>query len=120
MADQEDLLAHLRHLEEQLLQPEVRTSPEAFGRLLADEFFEFGSSGTVWRKSDFIAGGGIEPRKMTMQHFDLHLLAPDVALVTYRIIDETRQQHTLRSSIWKRLDGHWQMIFHQGTPTSTD
>ncbi len=25
--------------------------------------------------------------------------------------------HTLRSSVWKLIDGNWQMAFHQGTPT---
>jgi len=24
----------------------------------------------------------------------------------------------LRSSIWQRIDGRWQMIFHQGTVTA--
>jgi hypothetical protein len=47
----------------------------------------------------------------------LHTLAPDVVLATYRVVDETRKQHTLRSSIWKLKDGRWQMVFHQGTPT---
>jgi hypothetical protein len=32
-----------------------------------------------------------------------------------RISTTGEQRRTLRSSIWKRIDGRWQMIFHQGT-----
>lgn len=39
---------HLCQLEEQLLKPETRISPADIEKLLADNFFEFGSSGNVW------------------------------------------------------------------------
>jgi hypothetical protein len=110
------LKEHICQLEQLLLQPEIRTSPEELSKLLADEFFEFGSSGTVWYKKDMVSAG-IDVRKLTLHDFELHTLAPDVVLATYRVVDETRKQHTLRSSIWKLKDGRWQMVFHQGTPT---
>jgi hypothetical protein len=112
------LKEHLCQLEKQLLQPEIRTSPEKLSKLLADEFFEFGSSGNVWYKKD-IGSEGLSVWKMTLYDFEVHILAPDVALTTYRVIDETRKMHTLRSSIWKFKDGRWQMFFHQGTPTKS-
>ncbi|MBA4541644.1 MULTISPECIES: DUF4440 domain-containing protein [Thermoactinomyces] len=111
------LKEHLRQLEEKLLLPEVRRSREELSKLLADEFFEFGSSGTVWSKEE-IGSEGLSVRKMSLSHFEVHLLAPDVALTTYRVKDETRKMDTLRSSVWKLKEGRWQMIFHQGTPTS--
>ena len=47
------------------------------------------------------------------------MLGPGVVLVTYRIArrasPEESPQHLLRSSIWKLIDGQWQMVFHQGT-----
>jgi predicted lysophospholipase L1 biosynthesis ABC-type transport system permease subunit len=40
-------------------------------------------------------------------------------LVTYRLVvrrsDVEGEAHSLRSSIWKAINGRWQMIFHQGT-----
>ena len=32
-----------------------------------------------------------------------------------RELEEGSLQHVLRSSIWKLIDGRWQMVFHQGT-----
>jgi hypothetical protein len=119
MESQSSLREHLCQLEERLLKPEIRTSPEELTKLLADNFFEFGSSGNVWYKKDCIGEGGIGVVKMTLHNFEIYSLAPDVALTTYRVIDETRMRHTLRSSIWKFRDGRWQMFFHQGTITDS-
>lgn len=111
------LKEHLFQLEQRLLQSKTRTSPEEISKLLADEFFEFGSSGRVLYKKDMVSAG-LDVIKATMDHFEMHPLAPDVVLVTYRSVNETRKRHSLRSSIWKRIDGRWQMVFHQGTPTT--
>jgi hypothetical protein len=59
------LKEHICQLEQLLLQPEIRTSPEELSKLLADEFFEFGSSGTVWYKKDMVSAG-IDVRKLTL------------------------------------------------------
>lgn len=83
----------LQDLEKKLLTPETRTSPEEISQLLADEFFEFGSSGTVFVKKDCIGEGGLGVRKMTLFSFEIKLLAPNVVLTTYRVNDETRKQH---------------------------
>lgn len=111
-----ELERYLRELEEKLLKPEIRTSSEEVSKLLADEFFEIGSSGVMWYKSDGIAEEGLGIVRMTLSHFELHLLSEDIALVTYRIFNEDKKQHTLRSSIWKYRNGEWKMYFHQGTP----
>lgn len=111
-----ELERYLRELEEKLLKPEIRTSSEEISKLLADEFFEIGSSGVMWYKSDGIAEEGLGIVRMTLSHFELHLLSEDIALVTYRIFNEDKKQNTLRSSIWKCRNGEWKMYFHQGTP----
>lgn len=110
MDKQFSLKEHLFQLENQLLKPEIRTSPEEITKLLAEDFFEFGSSGNVWYKKDCIANEGLSVRKMTIHHFELFNFAPDVALATYQILDETSMQHTLRSSIWKYIDGQCSFI----------
>ncbi|WP_370676933.1 DUF4440 domain-containing protein [Pleomorphomonas sp. PLEO] len=54
-----------------------------------------------------------------MHEFAVHSIASDAVLVTYRSSrrrsDGTVGKSTLRSSIWKLIDGRWQMLFHQGT-----
>ena len=117
----------LRRLEEELLNPEVRHSPDQVGDLLSDDFVEFGSSGGVFNKQQVIEAleqeGPPDPIiRLSLVDFIARRLASDVILVTYRIIQEdgpgTRQESRLRSSIWKLIEGRWQMVFHQGTPST--
>src|SRR5688500_14245290 len=77
--------AQLRHLEEQLLQPEVRRSSERLAALLADNFVEFGSSGQVFNKEQIIAALRKEtPTKRSLTEFKSTMLSDNVALVNYR------------------------------------
>lgn len=54
MDDKEILSVHIRELEKKLLSPEIRRTPLEIDKLLADDFFEFGSSGNVWYKKDAV------------------------------------------------------------------
>ncbi|HWB12625.1 MAG TPA: DUF4440 domain-containing protein, partial [Pirellulales bacterium] len=106
----------LQDLELTLLRPDVRKS-DRVAELLADEFIEFGSSGSVFTKPQVMAAlraeGSVE---ISASQLKVHLLAPDVALVTYRARCQGEPVvHSLRSSIWKQNQGRWQMVFHQGT-----
>ena len=112
-----DLKDHIRQLEESLLKPEVRSSGSELKRILADDFFEIGSSGRVLYKGEVIAEDGIGIVKMTLSDFDIRSLSDDIVLATYRIFNELSNQHSLRSSIWKHNEGVWKMVFHQGTKT---
>lgn len=77
--------------EKRLLKPEIRTSPDELNRILADDFFfEYGSSGLIFYKSDCVGESGISVYQMTLSHFDIHRLSPDVAMTTYRVLEETR------------------------------
>jgi len=112
--------AQLRHLEEQLLKPEVRASREKLAALLADDFIEFGSSGGVFDKRKVMAALTNErPAKLSLRKFAVTMLADNIALVTYRAIRRSkrgaRPVETLRSSVWRMREGEWQMVFHQGT-----
>jgi hypothetical protein len=114
--------AKLRHLEEELLQAEVRGSTERLAALLADDFMEFGSSGRVFNKKQIIAALQKEaPTRRSLTGFAATMLSEDVALVTYRATRRSKGSasavHTLRSSIWRLSNGQWQMLFHQGTLT---
>ncbi|MGX9781950.1 nuclear transport factor 2 family protein [Janthinobacterium lividum] len=115
------LAAQLQALEAALQSQAVRANSARLAALLADEFFEFGSSGNLWTRAATLADLPAEDFCLrSISDFQARLLAEDVAFVTYR-----SQRHassalpasaSLRSSLWKWRDGRWQMAFHQGTP----
>lgn len=114
--DEEDL----KKLEESLWLPEIRFSREKMEEILAEGFFEFGSSGRIYDKHDTIL---IPPHeigaKFPFPDFSARLLSSSVALVTYQSIlqgSDGSFHHALRSSVWRRTDRGWKLIFHQGTP----
>ena len=116
-----NITEHIRRLEERLLEPEVRSSPEELALLLADDFLEIGSSGRTFDKKKIIATlKGESVFDYSLHDFQVKQLSSGIALATYRI--ETRQEAeprtSLRSSIWVHRQGRWQLMFHQGTPTS--
>ena len=116
--DTAGLSAHLRELEESLLLPDVRKSKRLV-ELIADDFVEFGSSGRTYTKVDLVEALQAEsPVTQSTSDFRVSLLAPSVALLTYRIHRHSVPPfYSLRSSIWRLQDGQWQMAFHQATLT---
>ena len=110
---------HLCELEEKLLKPEIRSSKTELMNILANQFFEIGSSGKVlYKDDDDIGETGIKAVNMKMSDFEIHPLSEEIVLTTYKIFNEDTEQYSLRSSIWKYNDGRWQMYFHQGTKTT--
>lgn len=108
-------------LEQRLLEPAVRASRDALASLLADNFAEFGSSGCVYDKEGVIRALQENPSMPAyLSDFKTTNLAPDTVLATYRITRQASphepQSQSLRSSIWQRFDGRWQLVFHQATP----
>jgi hypothetical protein len=118
LTPQQALESELKGLEESLLDPDIRKSTQLV-ELLADEFIEFGSSGRVYTKDDLVSVLQAEsPVVQTTSGFQLVTLAPDVALLTYKIRRHSDPVvDTLRSSLWRRSNGKWQMVFHQATVT---
>jgi hypothetical protein len=114
-------VSQFRELEERLFRVEVRSSPEALAALLAVDFVEFGRSGLAFdRRSVIDALQQERPVERTISDFSIRRLAENVTLVTYRSarrMEGGQAVHSLRSSIWTMIDGRWQMVFHQGTPT---
>ena len=109
-------LHELQLLEEQLLQADFRRDREAVSRVLAEEFREFGSSGQVYDKARILDLLQDEPPfTAQLSNFQATLLADDVAQVTYQTSRDGAPNIALRSSLWIRREGRWQMLFHQGT-----
>jgi glyoxylase I family protein len=119
-----DLEADLLPLESALLDPEVRGSPERVDALLAEDFVEFASSGVAYDKARILEllrdeALADDPVLRSLAHFEAVELAEGVALTRYRLLRRASPHEaptqSLRSSLWRRNDGRWQMVFHQGT-----
>lgn len=119
------LSAQILPLEQSLLRPKERADADDVEALLAADFMEFGSSGRVWSRPATIARviseGADASVDRRLSNFSVRQLSDDVVLATYTVARPTAQGpdvRTLRSSIWTRAGGRWQMTFHQGTPAA--
>jgi hypothetical protein len=113
----------LRQLEESLLSGSLRRNVAEVAPFLAEDFREFGRSGTAYTKSEILAFLEAEEEiRVVMKDFACTWIADDVALLTYRSEREdgdSMRIAALRSSLWVRRDVRWQMLFHQGTPVKS-
>ncbi|WP_257391560.1 nuclear transport factor 2 family protein [Cytobacillus gottheilii] len=107
---------HILNLEKRLMNYDYKELDE----YLADDFFEFGSSGNTYDKKaqlDAVRNRNTTNLiQFTVTDFNIKLLASNVLLVTYRTFRHNDSKLALRSSIWKLTNGKWKMVFHQGTP----
>ncbi|MGM7719177.1 DUF4440 domain-containing protein [Metabacillus sp. Hm71] len=97
--EQSLLEEHILHLEKQLM----TNGHRVFNEYLADDFLEFGSSGTTYDKKaqlDAVSNKTtINSIKITVTDFTIKLLASDVVLATYRTFVHHNSKYALRSSI---------------------
>ncbi|MFE0014502.1 DUF4440 domain-containing protein [Mesorhizobium sp. NPDC059054] len=124
MPDRQPDIAFFRSLEQSLHRPDIRRSRNAVGEWLADDFVEFGSSGSIYDKPTILDALAKEPiansdAAIESDDFRMRVLSADAVLLTYRTVSRSSElgieRHALRSSIWQQIDGRWQMSFHQGT-----
>ena len=125
MNAKKSITEHLKRLEELMTKPDVRRSPEELKQLLADDFREFGGSGRVFDKQQIIdALQKQEPCELWLEDFQATLLADNIVLVTYRgncrFAGSETVNRSLRSSIWRKENGRWLVVFHQGTPSKEE
>ena len=115
------LTAELRTLEERLLDPAVRADPATVQALLAPEFTEFGASGWIFDRAAIVNSLASERPTVARQArgFKVRPLGTEAALTTWRVKRDDGIE-TLRSSVWQKREGRWQMVFHQGTRAAQD
>jgi len=123
MREPTSLLAILRELESQIYKPEVRRDRARLDALAHPDFFEFGSSGACYSRSDILELLPLDKSdaKVWAQDWSVQPLGADFALLTYKsaheLPDGRLERHALRSSVWALTAKGWQITFHQGTPT---
>ncbi len=99
--------------------------PGGYEAVLAPDFGEIGASGKVWARDEIIAAlrSDSPNPSLSIESFDVADLGPDVVLVTYDAVTAALDggpTRSRRSSTWCRIDGRWQLRFHQGTPAPDD
>ncbi len=119
-------------LEELKIREPIFHHPEKFGktkedieRQMCDEFWEVGASGNVYTKQDVIKTLLERYNNPNYQDiweakdFAITKIAPDNYLLTYVLIqDKTRV--TRRSTLWRKKNGDWKILYHQGTVYETN
>lgn len=101
-------------LEQELLDPAVRSDPLRAGELLHPDFEEIGASGRHWTRQEILEMfADEESTGVDLQVMSLAQLDTNTALLTYRSVSPTGS--TLRSSLWQADNGQWRLRFHQGT-----
>ncbi len=108
-------------LEKELHSSLTRGNYARLNEIIADDFYEFGSSGNVWTKNDILTRLPSEDKsapQILSRNYQLKELSPDnyfVTYISYRLINGQEERVALRSSLWRKNNLQWQMIFHQGT-----
>ena len=115
------LLQELRALEVELHHPGVRCNRERLEQLLHQDFHEVGRSGRTYNREvviNFLGSEESQP-EVASDAFSAAEIGPGVALLTYRSAHIEQSSilvnHTLRSSVWLKSAGGWQLRYHQGT-----
>lgn len=98
--------------------PEFGTTRADFERMTTAEFWEVGASGKRYSREfvlDMLETNHGHPVGEDWKTSDFHCLeiAKDNYLLTYTLLQGTRL--TRRSTIWRRTDEGWKIIYHQGT-----
>ncbi len=99
--------------------PEFGTTRADLESMIAEDFWETGASGNQYSRATVLEV--LEQRSRTPQtesretfDFKCQRLAPDVYLLTYRLIQD-RVRHTRRATIWQKTAEGWKTVYHQGT-----
>jgi hypothetical protein len=104
----------LQSLEQELVDPLTRKNSDRLHELISDDFEEFGSSGRSYRKSEVITLlANEETVNYKLGNFSFKTLSNDCILVKYK--SQLNNVTALRSSIWIKSKGNWQMLHHQAT-----
>ncbi len=98
--------------------PEFGLSRKAFEEMTAPTFWEVGASGRRYSRAfvlDLLEERYQTPSETTWELDDFHCqeLGENNYLVTYTLHDP--EHVTRRATIWRRVNGAWQIVYHQGT-----
>jgi len=111
-------LEELRQREPVFHRPEFGTTRAEFENVMDDAFWEIGASGRRYSREyvlDVLEARWRDPPLDRWEAHDFHCsqIAAGNYLLTYTLKQEDRL--TRRTSIWRKTDVGWKIVFHQGT-----
>lgn len=113
----EDLHKQFLALENSHLAPVARESNRNMAEILDDDFFEFGISGGICQRADFDGSYDLSEDNYRVSRFEVKPLGPEAVLTMYLLENRTTGIWSHRSSVWKKRENGWKLLFHQGTKT---
>jgi hypothetical protein len=116
-----DAEAELRDREPIFHRSPSGTTREAFATMIADDYWEVGASGTVYRREAILdvlerryADPAYDPMAgLEVSDFACRAAGEGTWLVTYHLRQDARL--TRRLSVWRHEGDRWIALYHQGT-----
>ncbi|MYN18214.1 DUF4440 domain-containing protein [Rugamonas sp. FT107W] len=117
----EAILSELSAREPIFHRREFGTSREDLLKMTADDFWEIGASGAVYDRNFVIATlleryQSPEPDDLVCSDFTIRQLAHGLYQLNYVLQQPGRR--TRRTTLWRKTNEAWQIVFHQGTVIS--
>ena len=120
--DVQEVLEELKAREPIFSRPAHGTDRETFEQMTDPDFWEVGASGRRYSR-EFVLDNVVERHageyyeedyEWETRDFHCRRLAGECYLLTYTLIDHDSRV-TRRSTIWRRTDDQWTIVYHQGT-----
>lgn len=104
-------------LELKLLTKECRQSFEVLNSLLSEDFVEIIPTGQTWTKKQIIESLTSGDNQEEYEAFQIQVrnISKNTVMLNYLTKKPSQIEQQMRTSIWRKEKGKWQMIFHQGT-----
>jgi hypothetical protein len=102
----------------------IARNAAAYRAFHAPDFFTLTETGVVQRAASEASAMDAQVRfdRCTLSAFDVHVVADDAMLVTYRVEaaglnrGKVFRLDSYASSLWTKRDGKWLNVFYQATP----
>jgi len=117
------VLEELRAREPIFHRPELGTTRADFEAMTDAAFWEVGASGRRYGRDLVLSelekryAGGVTDDDWKADEFRCQHLADQTYLLTYTLFQGERV--TRRSTIWRRAEDGWKIVYHQGTVVET-
>ena len=113
--DNKNLEEQVKCNELKLLEKDTRKNKNELEKLISKDFIEYGSSGLIYSYDETINGllNETEEKIYKIIKMETKIISNNIVMVLY-IID-INGNISNRSSIWKKENNEWKIIFHQGT-----
>ena len=113
------LLAELTELEPIFHTRKFGTTLAQFEQRMTDDYWEVGASGRRYSRAVIVQHLSRSPPQLADEsgwrctEHALRALGDDTYLLTYCLFQGQRVSR--RSSVWRRRNGRWQILYHQGS-----